>query len=164
MPPKKKFSSQYEKNKAIMDEYKSVPLYREPSSSGSSINVSQDTTPKLRPIPRPKSLFPERDAERLRLEKQRFYKKKFEPLINQIADNAVERSIFNEQKGIKEMIDVAIGGMVDKAETQGKINVTAKYDYLKEQMNNLEKGFSFLGGNNTKQIKEYKSSIGTQFI
>jgi len=171
MPPKKNLSRS-EKNKEIEREYRNLPLYNSGGSSGMDLSENRsaysNSEVPLKPTRRmPK--FSEREKERLaneeklrlaneedkekrrlaNLEKLRLANEEYQMLkdarIKKIADDEVERSIFKEQKDIKEMVDDIVSGIVNKAETQGKINVTDKYNSLKEQMNKLEKGFSFLG-------------------
>lgn len=157
MPPKKNLSRS-EKNKEIEREYRNLPLYNSGGSSGMDLSENRSAYSNSEVPLRPTRLipkFPEREKERLaneeklRLaneedkEKRRLANLEKLRLANE--EYEVKRSIFKEQKDIKEMVDDIVSGIVNKAETQGKINVTDKYNSLKEQMNKLEKGFSFLG-------------------
>lgn len=65
--------------------------------------------------------------------------------VLKIIDDAAEQSIFKEQKDIRSMVNDLVGDMVNSAETQGKANVSAKYNSLKEQMDAMVSQFSFLG-------------------
>ena len=51
----------------------------------------------------------------------------------------LETNIFREQKSIESMVQSIIGDMVNSAESQGRVNVSAKYDQYKKQMETAKK-------------------------
>jgi len=59
---------------------------------------------------------------------------KFSKLSSDKKSAEESHKIFTEQKSIESMVQSLIGDIINSAESQGRVNVSAKYDQYKAQM------------------------------